>query len=455
MHQMNLTEGAIGKTLMRYALPVVISSFLQSAYSLTDLILAGQFIGKTGMSAINNSSQVILLLTQIIIGVTLGANVLISQYYGAKDREGREKTNVTLFTGCLLFGLFTVLLLLVLGRPLLAALKAPALEDSFTYLLICAPGLLPVCGYNALSAIIRGVGNSKQPLYFILITALVNVVLDALFMGVLHWGVAGAAWATLIAQVLSFLAALVYTLRHKELFALRLLHLRIYGDKLRMMLKLGIPSAVQMTLVGLSWLTMTFLVNRYGVEASAASGITAKIKDMTQLFALAMGSAASTMVAQCLGAGAYERASRAVHIAMRIAIGVTCVMILLVELFAPFLVSFFGPDPLTASLAVQNLRIEILAQIFFASFLVYNALPMGAGHTTFVLFSSIMNSIIVRLALAFVLDRYFGLVGIYWACMIAPASSVPLGYLYERAGKWRRSLAAPSPAEGTDGSAAT
>ncbi len=455
MHQLNLTEGAIGKTLMRYALPVVLTSFLQSVYSLTDLILAGQFVGKVGMSAINNSSQVILLVTQIIIGVTLGANVLISQYYGAKDKEGRQKTNVTLFTGSLLFGVLTVLLLLVFGRMLLGALKAPALEESFTYLLICAPGLLPVCGYNALSATIRGVGNSKQPLYFIIITALVNVGLDLLFMGVFHWGVAGAAWATVIAQTLSFLAALIYTLCHRDLFGLHLLHLKIHRDKLRMMLKLGIPSAVQMTLVGLSWLTMTFLVNGYGVEASAASGITAKIKDMTQLFALAMSSAAATMVAQCLGAGAFERASRAVHIAMRIALGVTCVMILLVELLAPVLVSFFGPDAQTASLAVMNLRIEILAQIFFASFLVYNALPMGAGHTTFVLLSSIMNSIVVRLVLALIFDHFFGLVGIYWACMIAPASSVPLGYLYERAGKWRRSLAAPAPPQGASGSSVT
>jgi len=441
MQQLNLTEGDIGKTLMRYSLPVVLSSLLQSAYSMVDMILAGRFIGNSGMSAINNAGQVILILTQIIIGITMGANILIGQYYGAKDHEGRAQTNRTLFSMSMLFGIVAAVLLLGLGRGILILLGAPALEEGAVYLRICALGLLPVFGYNALSAMIRGVGNSKQPLYFIGVTAAVNVALDAWFMGALHWGVAGAAWATVIAQTLSFGLALVYTMRNKALYAVGLGRLSIHKDKLCAMLRLGIPSAVQMTLVGISWLTMTFLINAHGMEASAASGIATKIKDMTLLFTLAMASATATMVAQCLGAEKFERASRAVHIAMRITIGVSLVMILLVELGAPFLVSFFKPDALTAQWAVKNLRIEILAQVFYASFMVYNALAMGAGHTTFALLSSIMNSIVVRVILALIFDHYFGLVGIYWACMIAPASSVPLGYLYERHGAWRRSLA--------------
>lgn len=440
MQQLNLTEGVIWKTLVRFSLPVVLSSLLQSAYSLADLMLAGQFVGKEALSAINNSGQIIMLVTQIIIGVTLGANVLIGQFYGAKDKEGRMQTNSTLFSVSMLFGLFMAVLLYFFGQNFLSLLGAPALEDAGVYLRICSFGLLPVFGYNALSAMIRGVGNSKQPLYFILVTALVNVALDALFMGLFHWGVAGAAWATVIAQTLSFLFALYYTLKHGALFGLGQQKLKIKADKLRLILRLGIPSAVQMTLVGISWLTMTFLVNRYGVEASAASGIAAKIKDMAQLFTLAMSSAASTMVAQCLGAEVYDRASRTVHIAMRICIGVSIVLILIIELTAPALVSIFNPDAQTAYWAVKNLRIEILAQVFFASFLVYNALAMGAGHTTFVLLSSIMNSIVVRLILALILNHFFGLVGIFWACMIAPASSVPLGYLYERSGIWKRSL---------------
>ena len=146
------------------------------------------------------------------------------------------------------------------------------------------------------------------------------------------------------------------------------------------------------------------------------------------------------MIAQCLGAGKFDRASRVVHVAMRISIGVAAGLIVIIELFAPQILSIFNPDQATMALAVQNLLIEILGQIFYASFMVYNALPMGAGHTMFALASSLLNCIVVRVVLAVILNHVFGLVGIFWACAIAPASSVPLGYIYEKRGKWRRRL---------------
>ncbi len=441
MRQMDLTEGVIWKKLMVYAVPVILSSFLQSAYSITDLIVAGWFVGKGGISAINNASQVMLLLTQIIMGVTIGGGILMGQYYGAKDRENRVRTNVTLFTFSVLAGAVTLVLLMIFGGAILTALRAPALAPATLYLRICALGLVPIFGYNALSSMLRSVGNSRQPFICVAVTAGCNIVLDLLFMGAFRWGVAGAALATVLAQLASFLVCLVYVLRQDKLYGLGEGRLTVDREKLLHMLKLGIPSAVQMTVVGLSWLFMTFLINQYGVEASDASGICVKIKEVALMFTLAMYSAATTMVAQCLGAKKYDRASRVVHIAMRIAIGVTAVIIVLVELFAPQLLAIFHPDEATMEIALQNLRIEILGQIFYASFMVYNALPLGAGHTMFALGSSLLNCIVVRVVLAVALNNAFGLVGIFWACAIAPASSVPLGYIYEHTGVWRRSLA--------------
>ena len=243
-----------------------------------------------------------------------------------------------------------------------------------------------------------------------------------------------------MAQTASFVVCLWYVRRHQDLFGLTRRRGGIERAKLTQMLKLGIPSAVQMTVVGLSWLAMTFLINDYGVDASAASGICAKIKDIALLSTLALYTAATTVIAQCLGAGKLDRASRVVHVAMRISIGVAAGLIVIIELFAPQILSIFNPDQATMALAVQNLRIEILGQIFYASFMVYNALPMGAGHTMFALASSLLNCIVVRVVLAVILNHVFGLVGIFWACAIAPASSVPLGYIYEKRGKWRRRL---------------
>lgn len=438
--QTDLTEGPIWEKLILYAAPVVLSSLLQSAYSIADLVIAGWFIGKSGISAINNASQVMLILTQIIMGITTGGNILMGQYFGSRDRENRVKTNVTLFSFSLLAGAIMTVVLFLLSRGILTALQAPALDQAEAYLKICVLGVIPIFGYNALAAALRSVGNSKQPFYCVAVTAGCNVVLDCLFMGGFHWGVQGAALATVLSQLASFVFCLIYVLRQKETFGIGREKLYLRRDKLVQMLKLGIPCAIQMTVVGLSWLAMTFLINHYGVEASAASGICAKVKDVTLMFTLAVYTAATTMVAQCLGARKFDRASRAVHIAMRLSIGVTAVLIVLVELFAPQILSLFHPDPATMEIAVQNLRIEIVGQIFYASFMVYNALPMGAGHTMFSLASSLLNCIVVRVVLALILNHTMGLVGIFLACAIAPASSVPLGYIYERTGVWRKTM---------------
>lgn len=445
MRQMDLTEGVIWKKLMVYATPVILSSFLQAAYSITDLIVAGWFIGKDGISAINNSSQVMVILTQVIMGVTIGGNILMGQYYGAKDRDNRRKTNVTLFAFAVLAGAVMTVVLYLLSGGILTALKAPAWEQAVTYLKICSFGLIPIFGYNALASMLRSVGNSKQPFYCVAVTACCNIGLDLLFMGVFRLGVVGAALATVLSQTVSFLVCLVYVLRQRDLFGLGEERFTIHRDKLLHMLKLGIPSAIQMTVVGLSWLVMTFLINDYGVEASAASGICAKIKDVALMFTIAMYTAATTMTAQCLGARKYDRASRVVHIAMRIAIGVTAALIVLIEIFAPQILSVFRPDEVTMEIALKNLRIEILGQIFYASFMVYNALPLGAGHTMFALGSSLLNCVVVRVVLAIILNHTMGLVGIFIACAISPASSVPLGYIYERTGVWRRSIAQEKP----------
>lgn len=442
VREMDLTQGVIWKKLIVYAGPVVLSSLLQSAYSITDLIVAGWFIGKDGISAINNAGQVMTILTQIIMGITIGGNILMGQYFGSRQHDQRRQTNRTLFSFSLLAGVGMMGVIFLLSRPILLALDAPALDQGQSYLQVCAFGLPAIFGYNAMSAMLRSVGDSKQPFYCVAVTAGCNIVLDCLFMGAFHWDVQGAALATVLAQWASFLVCSAYVQRHKGLFGLER-RLSIQRDKLATMLKLGIPSAIQMTVVGLSWLAMTFLINHYGVEASAASGICAKIKDVALMFTIALYTAATTMVAQCLGAQKFDRASRVVHVAMRFSLGVTAVLILLIELFAPQILTIFHPDQMTMGIALENLRIEILGQIFYASFMVYNALPMGAGHTLFALGSSLLNCIVVRVVLALILDHFFGLTGIFWACAIAPASSVPLGYIYEHRGKWRRSLAEP------------
>ncbi len=438
--QLDLTEGVIWKKLLRFSIPIILSSMLQAAYSLADTIIAGRFIGTGGISAINNASQITMIITQIIIGVTTGGNILMSQYFGAKQHAERKAAGITLFVVCMLLGVLCAALFRIFSRQMLTLIDCPALDLAEDYLNICAFGILAIFGYNCMSAMIRAVGNSHLPLVCVAVTAALNIALDLILVGKMEMGTAGAALATVIAQYGSFLVSLIYALHTPELYGFSLRTLRIDRAKLARMLKLGIPCAVQMTAAGLSWLTITFLVNRHGLEASAASGINTKIKDLCQLFTAGMSSAAATMIAQCIGARHYDRGRKVLYTAMLWAVCVSVVMILFVELASPMLVTIFTDDPLTSRYAVLNLRIEIIGQLFYASFMIYHALALGAGNTLYVLGSSFLNCVAVRLVLSILFDRFWGLTGVYLACLIAPSSSVLLGIWYERSGFWMRRL---------------
>lgn len=436
----DLTKGGVTKQLVRYAIPMVVTSLLQACYSMADLLIAGHFIGSSGISAINNSSQIVLILTNIAIGLTTGGTILIGQCFGAGSRERQKKATGTLVTLSMGLGALCAVIFFLAAEPMLRALGAPSLEEAKIYLQTCSVGLVFVFGYNALSSVLRAVGNSKQPFYFIAAAAIINVALDLFLMGYCRMGTLGAAVATTAAQGVSFLSALFYLLGRKELFQLKLEFLKIRVNELLVILRLGIPGAVQMTIAGVSWLVVTFLINQYGVDVSAGNGVSIKIKDFCQLFTSAMATSASAMIAQTLGAGLYDRAKKVTDTAMKITVAMSLTIIVLVELLAPQLAGLFTSDENVRLAAVQNLRIEIVGQVFYAVFMVYHALAIGAGHTAFAMASSFVNCIVFRVVLAAAFNHFWGLTGIYLACMIAPASSVPLGYFYTRSNVWRRSL---------------
>lgn len=437
---MDLTEGDVRAKLVRYAVPMVVMSLLQSLYSMVDLIISGYFIGSRGISGINNASQIMLLLTQIIIGLSQGGNILIGQYFGAKEEQKRKETTNTLFFSFMTLAVLVAGILFLVSGRVLVLLKAPAYREALAYLRICAVGVLFIFGYNSLVAAVRAVGDSKRPMRIIMVSTCVNIVLDLLFVGGLSMGTSGAALATVIAQGTSFLLILFHVLKNREFFGITLWKPSVNRHQFAGILRLGIPCAVQQSLAGISWLTVTRFINEYGVAASAGSGISAKIKEFCQLFLVAIANSTTTMVAQNLGAQKYERAKEVVHTAIRFTLTVATVLIVFVEVFAPVLVAIFTKDPEVSQVSVLNIRIEIIGQLFYAIFLVYHCFAIGAGHTMFALGSSFVNCILVRVVLVVLLNRILGLPGVFLACMIAPSSSVPLGFIYEKSNVWKKRL---------------
>ena len=436
----DLTHGSVFKMLVKYAAPMIVTSLFQAVYSIVDIMIAGRYIGGSGISAISNGSLIMNLITQMAIGITVGGNVLISQYYGSRQEENQRQAVGTLFAASLILSVIFGLLFYYAARPLLIFLNAPALDEAVVYVQYCSCAMVFIFGYNALSAILRAYGNSKKPMQIIIISTIINIVLDYLFVAVYDMGVAGAALGTVVAQCSSFILALVYTAKRGGEYSFLKSHLKIKADKLIKILRLGFPIALQWTIASISWLAVAFLINRYGVDISAGNGISNKIKDFCQLFITAMTSAAATMAAQNLGAGKYVRAREVLDACLKITVGLAVVIIVIVELAAPFIVSLFNKDPIIGGYAVKNIRIEIIAQIFYAGFLSYNVLATACGDTVFVMANSFLNCIVVRLVLAFWLEGLLGITGVYLACMIAPSSSVPVGWYYCRSEKWKKSL---------------
>lgn len=407
-------------------------------------MIAGRFGGSSyAQSAIGNCTTVTSLLTQVIIGIATGGSILIGQYFGAKQKEKCKDATVSLFTLSLMIGTVVALGLYLSANQIMVWMNAPALEQAQQYLRICALGMFFVTVYNGASAALRAVGDSKLPFFCVGISVVINIALDLVFMAGLGLGVAGAAWATVIAQVISAALAVYFVTKNQPLFGLRLRGLKLQLNQARKMLKIGIPCAIQMSVVSIAWIVVTTLVNSYDVYVSAASGVTMKISQFCQMFSAAMYSAVSGIVAQCAGARDFERIRKVVYQAIGITVGITVIMVALVELTAPQLIALFTTDATTQYYGVINLRIDILGQLFFAVFMIYHGLAVGVGHTWFVFFSSFCNCILARLILAITFNHFFGLIGLYWACMIAPFVSVPLGFWYERSNRWKRSLTGP------------
>lgn len=432
----DLAAGPVYRTLIYFAMPLVLASFLQSLYSIVDMLVSGRYCGGAGLSGVTNGGMVMTLVSFVAMGLSTGANVTIGQCYGAREETAQKMATSTsmglmLALGCVLStGLFLA------ARPLMIAMHAPALEESIRYFRICSVGIVFVFGYNGLSAIIRAVGDSRTPLLIIAAAASVNVGLDFLCIAGLKMGVAGAAVATVASQIVSFTIALFYTQKHQVFFGFSLFRLHIYGDKLHEILKVGVPCALLFCINGLTHLVVTVLINGYGVTASAGSGIGVRIMDLATAFITAMMNAAATVVAQCIGAARFERVKQVQRATLVLMLCVAGGLMVLVGGWAPQLTSLFVEETDVIEAAVYYLRVELALPLFFALFNAFQAIATGAGDTHFVMWNAILGLAVPRLLLSNLLHALIGLTGVYLGCVLAPIFAIPMGIWYYKTDRW-------------------
>ncbi len=359
----DLTVGSVPKELLAFALPLVLSGILQAAYNMVDMIVVGRYLESAGLSAVSIGGDVLIVLTFIAMGFSNAAQIIISQYVGAGRREEVSKMIGTLF--CFLGGCAIVMTIvcLLLRNSILQWVRTP--EKSWDYVVICIVGMLFIYGYNLVSAILRGMGDSKHPLLFIAIASVINAVLDMVFIAVFHMGVFGAALATVIGQAVSFLCALVILYRKREefMFDFKPRSFRSFPEMLKPLVLLGIPMSIQSAAVSISRVYVNSWVNSYGVVASAVSGMGHKLETVSNTIVHGFTTAGASMVAQCSGAKKFERVIKVVLTALAINGIIGAVFIFCTVSWPQAVFGIFTSDTLTLDMATTYVPMAVVSFI--------------------------------------------------------------------------------------------
>lgn len=413
----DLTSGSVWKNIVYFSLPYLLSYFLQTLYGLADLFIVGQFDGVASTTAVSIGSQVMHMLTVMIVGLAMGTTVNIGRAVGARDSQKASK--VVGNTTVLFVGVSVVLavVLLVLVQPIVRVMSTPAeaVEGTVRYLTICFIGIPFITAYNVIASIFRGLGDSKSPMYFIAVACVANIALDYLFIGALHMGPAGAALGTTLSQTISVAVSLLVILKKKTGISVKRADFRPERVTMGQVLKIGVPIAAQDGFIQVAFIIITIIANRRGLSVAAAVGIVEKIISFLFLVPSSMLSTVSALGAQNMGAGKYERADQILRYAMGIAVGFGLIVSLLIQIIAGPVVGLFTTDVTVILLGAQYIRGYIWDCIFAGVHFSFSGYFCAYGRSEISFIHNLIAILCVRIP------------GVYLTSKIFPDTLFPMG----------------------------
>lgn len=439
----DMTSGNVTKLLLKFAFPLFVSNALQAVYNIVDMIVVGQYIGGAGMSAVSIGGDVLHLLTFIAMGFSSAGQVLIARDVGSKRLEQVQKTIGTMFTFLLSISVLVSVVCYFIRFDILRWINTPAESYQFTmdYTVTCIAGLFFIYGYNIISAILRGMGDSRRPFLFIAIAALLNIVLDIVFVAGCGMEVFGAALATVISQAGSFIISLVYLYRRKESFGFdfKLKTFRIDPAALKPLVALGVPMAIQSAAINLSKIVLMSWINLFGVVYSALAGVYNKINVMINIVSSSFTTAGSTMVGQNLGAKQYERVSKVMKTVGTCTILVSTIFTFIIVCFQDSIYQLFTADEAVLSNAYILLIPIILNFYGAATRSIAFSLINGSGNTKLNYAVAILDGMISRIGIAALLGFVLkiGCQGFWYGDAIAGFIPFVIGMTYYFSGKWK------------------
>lgn len=438
----DLTQGSIVKNLLIFAVPYLIANFIQAMYGAVDMAIVGWFADSAGISAVSTGSQVMQIVTCLVSGLTMGSTILIAQYFGAKQQEDTTQTIRTTLSLFAVAAAVLTLLMLVFTKPMLYLLQTPpeAFEDAVGYVTVASCGILFIFGYNAISAILRGLGDSQSPMIFVGIACVTNILLDLLCVGMFGMGPAGAALATILSQGLSMALAILYLSRKNFLFTFHWKNFKIDRGKANNLFRIGLPISLQDTMVNLSFLVIAAIVNSMGVVTSAAVGIAGKFESFAMLPASAFSAAIASMTAQNMGARQPERAKKTMNIGIALSLGCALLFFAWVQLFPSSVMLIFQADSQVVAAGTEYLRAFSFDFLMVSFVFCMNGFFNGCGHTAYTMANGLVATILIRVPMAFLMSRCLpeSLFGIGLAAPAASLLSIIWGLFYIRSGRWRK-----------------
>lgn len=446
-YERDLTEGSVVKQLILFALPFLASNLVQSFYSVADMLIVGNFSGNISMSGVNIGSQITFILTNLVVGLCTGGTILIAQAMGRKERKVMEEVTATLMTTLLIAGAVITVLMIFLRVPVLRLIQTPAaaFEEADRYLTVTCAGIIFIFAYNVLSAVQRGMGDSKRPFYFVTIACVTNIVLDLVLVAGFSMGALGAAIATVFSQGLSVVLCMVTLVRDGFVFDFKPGSFRINRHYMTHIFRLGLPAAVQNGVTSLSFLIITVLTNIIGQEnASAAVGVVSKFNGFAIMPAIALGASISTVCAQNIGADRWDRAIKTCWIGTGIAYAISAVIFLIARLFPAQIIGLFNQEPELIEYGVVYMKSFCFDYLLVPLCFCINGIFIASGHTTFSLLNNMMSALLLRIpvCILFSLVLDMGMFGVGLGAPVASAGSLIIILIYYFSGKWKNNVAA-------------
>ena len=436
----DLTEGKVWKVIVRFAFPLLVGNLLQQFYNITDSIIVGQFLGKEALAAVSASFFIYYFIISLVIGVGSGTTVVISQLFGAKQYQKVQLAFSSFFIFMLVGGIILSIAGIIFAEPVFRLTNTPeeVIPQAVAYFRIYIGGTFLFVTFNSIISILRGVGESVRPMLFILITTVLNIAFDLLFILVFKWGIEGAARATVVSQGIGMCIALAYVNNTHPLLSIKKQDMLFDWKLFKESLKIGLPTSVQQCAIALGLIALLGIVNSFGTNTLTAYGAAGKIDTIITQAILTLSGALAAFCGQNIGAGRLDRVKKGVQFTMYTNIALGLLTFAAVYLFGNEMMRIFTKDIDVVAIGKEYLLIIGGFFIVHGALNVYNGALRGAGDTLFPMITSLVCLWLIRIPLAYYLSSWLGRNGIWWAIGISITIGLIVTFVYYKMGFWKR-----------------